>query len=327
MGIRKRFNKILGVQDSLEEERIRFLQRVNQIIFHTIDTLKPTYFDYKKLFLMICFEMGLNSDDTWKHHHRLSDDLLLKDREYEPEIRDLTNDDFDKTLLIMCILYSYIKKGSQKKWLSNSIQTIISRPTCDLGIRWKDGFFYPSGAQELDEHLIDETLTWLVDYPNEREDYKKALKFYEGKSFADVIKNCYTTIEGITRKFLGNDKTLDNNKDELLSKIGLSSGWKAIVANYINYAHDFRHASKERHKITKQELDVLDLGFVGMVRTANPFERLIRMLRGRLRPMGCFYDAPAVARADSTGSPLAVFDSSLYGKKSNLHTIFNTTEA
>jgi putative transposase len=33
------------------------------------------------------------------------------------------------------------------------------------------------------------------------------------------------------------------------------------------------------------------------VRTNNPLERLIRMLRGRLRPMGCFHDESAVERA------------------------------
>jgi putative transposase len=33
------------------------------------------------------------------------------------------------------------------------------------------------------------------------------------------------------------------------------------------------------------------------VRTNNPLERLIRTLRQRLRPMGCFYDEPAIERA------------------------------
>ena len=33
------------------------------------------------------------------------------------------------------------------------------------------------------------------------------------------------------------------------------------------------------------------------VRTNNPLERLIRTLRQRLRPMGCFYDDPAIERA------------------------------
>ena len=33
------------------------------------------------------------------------------------------------------------------------------------------------------------------------------------------------------------------------------------------------------------------------VRTNNPLERLIRTLRMRLDPMGCFHDEPAVERA------------------------------
>ena len=41
----------------------------------------------------------------------------------------------------------------------------------------------------------------------------------------------------------------------------------------------------------------LPMGWWKRVRTNNPLERLIRTLRQRLRPMGCFYDEPAIERA------------------------------
>jgi len=44
MGILKRFNEIFGLEDSLEDERKRFVERVNQLIFNTIDSKQSTYF-------------------------------------------------------------------------------------------------------------------------------------------------------------------------------------------------------------------------------------------------------------------------------------------
>jgi len=134
------------------------------------------------------------------------------------------------------------------------IKAALSRCACDIGVRWKEGFFYPAGAEELDKPLVEETLTWLSGYPDERKDYQRALQCYlAGEALGDVIKNCYSAVEGVARKVLGNQKTLDNNKDELLAKLNLSDGWNSLLANYINYAHDYRHASAGRHEIKKHE--------------------------------------------------------------------------
>jgi hypothetical protein len=141
-------------------------------------------------------------------------------------------------------------------WLTDQIQSIMSRSTCDLGIRWKDGLFYRSGPEELDKPLVAGTLTWLGKYPNERKDYQKALEYYAaGDSLGDVVKACYCALEGTVRQILRNSKTLDNNKDEILKHVGLSDGWKAIIGTYLKYAHEFRHASAGRHAITKPEAE------------------------------------------------------------------------
>lgn len=254
MSIRKRFNEKFGLEDSVEEERRRFVERVNQLIFHDIDTDYSDTFNYPHLFELVCFELGVNANDF--QQRKLGP--ILYERYLPASIRTLTRDDFTKTLLVLCILYVYLENRTNrgKKWLSEKIKLVLSRGSCDIGIRWKEGFFYPAGVEELDKPLIEETVTWLKDYTNERKDYRRALECYlEGKSLADVIKNCYSSIEGVARKVLGNKKTLDNNKDELLQKIDLSDGWKPILANYIKYAHDFRHASGQRHDITKQETE------------------------------------------------------------------------
>ena len=254
MSVRKRFNEIFGTEDSVEEERKRFVERVNQHIFHEIDTEYWQEHNYKFLFKAVCFELGINAHDFREREMPRFYDII------PATIRTVTEDTFEKTLLVLCALYNYIefesdrKKGS--KLLSKHVNVILSRCTCDIGIRWKEGFFYPSGAEELDKPIIEETLTWLSDYPNESKNYRTALQCYMAEgSLTDVITNCYSAIEGMARNVLGNQKTLDNNKDELLAKIELSDGWKSILANYVRYAHDYRHASPERHDITKQEAE------------------------------------------------------------------------
>ena len=253
MGIRKRFNEAFGLEDGVDDERKRFVERVNQLIFHPIDTAVVGPFDYdERLCFLVYLEMGVNIYDLrWRDAGR---------PKRPPQIRVLTGDDFFKTLQVLCALYPYIKYQSDGKegreWLSSNIELAISRCSRDIGVRWKDGSFYPAGAEELDKPLVEDTLTWLRDYASEEKDYRIALQGYvRGESLADVIKNCYSAVEGVARTILENQKTLDNNKDELLAKLHLSDGWKALLANYIKYAHEYRHASTERHEITSQEAE------------------------------------------------------------------------
>ncbi len=185
--------------------------------------------------------------------------MLTTNEPLPAEIRTLTDGTFTATLVVLCAMYQHLaEKGpyESQEWLSQEIEKVLSRCTCDIGVRWKEGFFYLAGAEELDKPLIEDALTWLRDYPSEEKDYRAALHHYTARdSLADVVTNCYSAVEGLARSVLGNRKTLDKNKDELLAKIGLSNGWKSLMANYINYAHDYRHSSETRHTITKQEAE------------------------------------------------------------------------
>ncbi|MHC4327352.1 MAG: hypothetical protein ACYSWW_04415 [Planctomycetota bacterium] len=258
ININKRFNEVFGLEDGVEEEKKRFVERVNQLIFHYVDTEGFDDFGYPKLFESLCFELGVNVHDF---RERNVESGMRYGRDFVPAtIRTVTKDNFEKTLRVLCILYKYIQLESDNKsareWLSKQIKIVLSRCTRDIGVRWKEEFFYPSGAKEMDKPLIEETLTWLSDYKDERKDYRTALQYYsEGNSLGDVIQKCYLAIEGVARRVLGNKKGLDNNKDELLAKMNLSDGWKPILATYIIYAHDYRHASAKRHEITKQEAE------------------------------------------------------------------------
>ena len=53
MGIRKRFNEVFGLEDGIEDEKKRFVQRVNHVIFHEIDTADPSTFGYDPHFCVL----------------------------------------------------------------------------------------------------------------------------------------------------------------------------------------------------------------------------------------------------------------------------------
>ena len=53
MSVRKRFNEIFGLEDGVDEERKRFVQRVNQFIFHHIDMVHTDTFQYRTLFELV----------------------------------------------------------------------------------------------------------------------------------------------------------------------------------------------------------------------------------------------------------------------------------
>ncbi|HAM39108.1 MAG TPA: hypothetical protein DCP53_06930 [Elusimicrobia bacterium] len=64
---------------------------------------------------------------------------------------------------------------------------------------------------------------------------------------------------------LKNSKTLDNNKDELLTKLNISQKWKSFLCNYIEYANEYkRHASDKRHNINPIEVEAF-LYFTGLL--------------------------------------------------------------
>jgi len=257
----KRFNKIFGIQDSEEDEKKRFVQRINQTAIETVEGL--TYpVSYEKIFNNICYRLGVNADDRISRANHMS----FGYETHIPSLRSLTNDEFLPTLKVLVLLYKFFEDNNeQQKKISVWIEFALSNATIDLGIRWRNGMFYPSGAKLLDEKLIEDPFDWLQDYPDEKKDFLKALSCYSANDYGGVIINDYLVVEGLARKILNNSKTLDNNKEEMMKKVGLSQQWKALLNNYITYANDYkRHASENRHSIKPTEAEAF-LYFTGLI--------------------------------------------------------------
>jgi hypothetical protein len=248
-----RFNKVFGIQDDLLTEQRRFVERINQTAFPAIEKLQYPL-SYREIFGLVCYWLGTNANDRISKVNRGN---YFTTTAIIPPLRSLTLDDFKETTKVLGLLYEAVAKypGAQQTH-SNWIETALDQATVDLGVTWTDGMFYPSGARELDEPLVEETFKWLADFPNEKADYVKAVTAYANKELGEVIISCYVAVEGVARNILGNSKTLDNNREGLMQKLGLSQEWKALLSNFINYANEFkRHASENRHKLNPVEVE------------------------------------------------------------------------
>ena len=140
--------------------------------------------------------------------------------------------------------------------ISREINRIIlgnlSRAEYDLGVKWRDGYFQPSGAKLLDDFLVNENLKWLDDpeLKHVYDPFNKALLHYSEsikhpETLKDVITDMYEALEATAMWFLGNDKDLSGNREQFIGELKLPDSYKRILKEYISYANDFsRHAKK-----------------------------------------------------------------------------------
>ncbi len=253
-----RFNKNFGIQESVEEEKRKFVQRINQTIFDEIEEDES----YETVFRTICYWLGKNADDLIES----ANPILISGNYNIPPLRSLTSDNFLQALRILELLYRFFEKNKdRRKGITSWIENAVSIATVDLGVRWKKGMFYPSGAKILDKKLIEDPLDWLENYPNEKSNFLKAVEDYTSKKYDSVVINCYLVIEGLVKKILKSRKSLDKNREGLLKKIKLSQEWKAFLSNFIIYANEKkRHASDKQHTINPLEVEAF-LYFTGLL--------------------------------------------------------------
>jgi hypothetical protein len=208
---------------------------------------------YELLFKKVSYLLGINANDIIREANSMN----YPSSRIIPGLRTLTLDDFTETLRVLVLIHQYLEQApEEQEQLSGWIGIALENASIDIGVKWNEGMFYPTGAKELDERLIEEPFKWLIDFPNEKADYVKAITGYMNKRFDDVIINCYLVVEGVGRNVLNNRKTLDNNREELVKRIGLSQEWKSLLNHFIHYANEFkRHASEKRHDVKPIEVE------------------------------------------------------------------------
>jgi len=243
----KDFNNRFGLSSSLEEEKKKFVERVitflNQFTASLLD-----HEAYKRLFDTICVQFGKNPED-----------LTISLRGYTnlSDLHEISGKGFLSILKLWTAIRAYYREDvSVFSLLDEAIITIIEKSEVDLEIRYTSGQFYPAKEKLLDKELIDFSLIALSIYPDEDKDLRIALQNYSANNKYGIVEYCYRCMEGLGRKILRNNKTLIDNKPDLLKRISTAENWKRILSNYIEFGNDYgRHASKNRHSLTDKEAE------------------------------------------------------------------------
>jgi len=248
----QRFN--IKVQDQQAKER--FLSRVwNQIVLGFLVGIEV----YKYHILMqVANALG-------KEYHLIFD------------FNDYVGGDFYACLQALEAAYQALPANAQKEELDTLVQHVISQSEVDLGIRWRDGVFWPSGAKVLDEALVNDPLQWLSDpvYKNILAPFKKGLSDYlqanrYPERLSDTITDMYEAVEAMAKVATGNDRDLSANRELFVRKLRLSGYYKKMLQDYISYANQFRHAVEEG----KQRVPPLAQEVEAFIYTTGLFIRL-----------------------------------------------------
>jgi len=156
--------------------------------------------------------------------------------------------------------YEYAEK------LDSLIRRAISLSETDIGIEWRDGVFWPSGAKLLDEALVNENLKWLADkgYHDVLIPFEKGLRhFLESRAkperLGDAVTDVYEAVEALAKRVTGKDRDLSGNAELFISNLKLTDYYKRILKDYIGYANDYsRHAAKlgaEKKPLVRNEVE------------------------------------------------------------------------
>lgn len=242
------FRKIFPVNNSYDEEVQIFINRVSDSIFDYFDN----WFEFetrKVVISKICLNLGL------RKHIYIYEDGMYDEVSTSP-LANIPNGDFIKVLGVIVMLRQHLL-GHEPfvRYIDENVENFIELSNGKLNIKWTNGVFYPAGDTLLDKVLIEETLSYLTDFKNEKMDLTNALSNYQAGRFPDVGPNCFKCIEGLGREILLNNNNLDNNKAEIFKYMEFSSRWNSMFSNFIPYIHEHRHASEGRHDLKNIELE------------------------------------------------------------------------
>ena len=258
LDFKKRFNQEID----LEEVRRNFVTQVNHFIVEPLDTKIGNYYfsEGNPLFDFICLGLNLTPSSVINSFNRNNYGVSST----IPSLRNLTKDNFETTLIVIELAFEYFSTRhdyDKERWvkiIDNKIKFFLNQ-ILSLKIYWYEGRFYPEGAEELDEKLVKDNLTWLEECPRVKEIFRNALDHYsqikkEPIKGKDAISNSFQAVESLSRVFINTDKSFDNVFNELTEKLGLISQWKNIFNYYKEISKEFgRHSGRNKDFIPKEQ--------------------------------------------------------------------------
>jgi hypothetical protein len=144
----------------------------------------------------------------------------------------------------------------------------------------KRATIFPSGAKLLDEGVIDANLIWLTRYPDVLKAFQEALRLYmakDPKQYRNMLDNLRFAIEQMFCAVLGNQKTLENQKEEFLQWMKLHDVHSQIRNMYHTLLFGgFTKYQNDAVKHQEDEYTVAEVEFV--LYATGTFLRLIQRI-------------------------------------------------
>lgn len=224
----ERFNIDIGQ----EEAKRRFVNRAYNRVFSN-------------------FFYGISESIRYQIHREIVSALGDK-YSYHKNLSDHVGDDFYRNLLALETFFKSAS-GYDRSGVDKLIKQLLEESEIDLGVSWENGRFIKSGAKLLDDKLVNDNLDWLRDkrYSSVLAPFEKGLDHFlhsdkRPELLADVVTDMYEALEALSKIITDRpNKDLSANRELFISNIKASNEYKKILAEYINYANKFRHASEE----------------------------------------------------------------------------------
>ncbi len=138
----------------------------------------------------------------------------------------------------------------------------INAVLCDTA----DGYlFYPANAELLDQKIVVDTLNWLSNYPQAKEQYNSALRMYlKGDRSRNVVDTLRLSIELFLKRLLQNESSLENQLKaigEYLKNKNVASEIRNMYVKLLDcfakYNNQHIKHNDDSDKITSAELEYL----------------------------------------------------------------------
>jgi hypothetical protein len=128
-----------------------------------------------------------------------------------------------------------------------------------------EAVLYPTGAELLDEAVIESNLIWLGDYPTVLKPFEDALKIYQSKDvshYRNMLDSLRFAVEQMLRVVLNNQRSLENQKEVLLPWLAAHGAHSHIVNMHYDLLNGFAQYQNEAVKHNEDEYTLPEIEFV-----------------------------------------------------------------
>ena len=242
----KEFHERFKIPISTDGAKERFVNRVKDAIFHDFWNSLPRDIRQKDKAVVYILGLPQNRYEHAPSWTEISSDFWLNVRAVEALYSVLPNEHCDR--------------------LSSYIESVLDLSEIDLGIRWYQGRFIPSGSSLLDEKLVNDVLGCLQSekYYGVRGPFVKGLEHLlhsisKPQLQPDVVTDMYEALEALAKIVTGRgDKELSSNAELFIKAVQVSELFKPILKEYIAFGNKIRHAGKDgqpKPDLTRKEVE------------------------------------------------------------------------